>query len=200
MPTAYTAAVSDGTITELEPFVMQLARGMGALIMMRDEPWDAPVPEAFAPSTYNADRLAEQRNERDRLRSMTADEAQSAAQVEVQEYEDALAQAKAEHATRRQRYEEMIAKVEEWQGAPEGIKEFALQQLGESLTFDARDPFTFYRERPAEDGQEWRAAKLEEIDRSILYHAKTQAEEEARTEGRNAWLQQLRTSLSAANG
>lgn len=54
MPTGYTANVPDG-IT-FEQFVWQCARGMGALVMMRDEPTGAPIPERFEPSDYNAKR------------------------------------------------------------------------------------------------------------------------------------------------
>lgn len=33
-------------------FAMRCARNFGALIMMRDEPLDAPIPEKFEPSGY----------------------------------------------------------------------------------------------------------------------------------------------------
>jgi len=196
MPTGYTAAVSDGEITELAPFVMRLARGMGALIMMRDDDWDAPIPEAFKPSTYNADKLSDARAERDRLRAMTMAECTAAAQAEAITFDLELDAAKNAHREKRERYADMIDKVEAWEDAPEGIKEFGLQQLRESMEFDCREPFTYWRERPSEDGATWKAERLAKVERDIMYHAKSQAEEEARTEGRNAWLAQLRQSLS----
>lgn len=67
MPTGYTANVHDG-IT-FEQFVWQCARGMGALVTMRDEPTGAPIPERFEPSDYNAKRLQEAKDELVRLRA-----------------------------------------------------------------------------------------------------------------------------------
>lgn len=196
MPTGYTAAVQDGRITELEPFAWQLARGMGALIMMRDEPWDAPVPKRFEPSQYNATALTEARAERDRLYAMSDEEAQAAADAELAEWEADRAASEQKHRDQRARYLAMIDKLEAWQGAPEGIKEFGLEQLRQSLDFDCREPFKYWSEPPARDGAEWRRAKLAKVAKDIDYHAREQAAEEARTEGRNAWLAQLRKSLA----
>lgn len=196
MPTGYTAAVQDGTITELEPFALQLARGMGALVMMRDDPHDAPIPEKFEPSDYNAKRLEEAKAERDRLYAMTSTEVQDAADVDYAEWVADKSKREQEHGHQRARYLAMIAKVEAWQGAPEGIKEFALEQLHRGLEFDCPEPFEYWRTAPPKDGGEWKREKLEKATQDILYHAKAHAEEEARTEGRNAWIAQLRKSLA----
>jgi len=197
MPTGYTAAVVDGSITELEPFVWQLARGMGALVSMRDEPWGAPVPERFEPSQYNAERLAEARAEQHRLRVMTSKEAQAAAVAEVAECERNKADYFARRNAERQRYEAMITKVQAWERAPEGIKEFALEQLHRGMEFDCPlDAEKYYSECPTRDGDEWRRLKLEKCEKDIIYHAAEQAKEDARIEGRNAWLAQLRASLT----
>lgn len=195
MPSAYTASVADGTITELKPFAMQLARGMGALVMMRDDPWDAPIPERFEPSQYNAERLAEAKAERDRITSMSDAEADAAAKAEAEEFDRYVAERDARQVEQRKRYESMIAKVGAWKGAPEGIREFALSQLRESLDFDCPDLQPLFERRPDENGAAWRAAKLAKLGEIILYHAKEQAEEEHRTESRNLWLAQLRRSL-----
>ena len=50
MPTEYTDAIADGI--SFNDFMMKCARGMGALIMMSDEPSDAPILEQFEPSDY----------------------------------------------------------------------------------------------------------------------------------------------------
>jgi hypothetical protein len=198
MPTGYTAAVADGTITELTPFAMQLARGMGATVMMRDEPWDTPIPERFEPSAYNADRLAEACAERDRLYAMTDSEAEKAALVEYEE--DCAARDKyfADKRAQRERYDAMIAKVREWQGAPEGIKEFGLEQLERGREFDCAEPFTYWKDIELLSGADWRRTQIEKVQKDIEYHTVEDAKERARTEGRNAWLAQLRASLEAA--
>lgn len=50
MPTGYTADLHDGKDVTFDQFVKQCARGMGALVTLRDAPWDAPLPERFEPS------------------------------------------------------------------------------------------------------------------------------------------------------
>lgn len=197
MPTGYTACVADGSVEDLPTFALQLARGMGALITMRDEPSDAPIPDQFEPSDWSAKRLEEARQERDRLYAMSDQDAQAEADREVAEYHEARVKAEAEHKERRVRYEAMIAKVRAWEGAPEGIKDFALQQLESGMDFDCGRPFRFYRDEPAGDGVAWKAAALVEVARDIEYHAGEDAKERARTERRNAWLAQLRASLAA---
>lgn len=196
MPSGYTHAVQDGTVTELEPFVMHLARGMGALIMMRDEPNDAPIPERFEPSPWNAEGLAKAKAERARLSAMTDQEAQREADAEHAEWEADRAKAEQTHTEQRNRYNAMIAKVVQWQGAPEGIKEFALEQLHQSLDWDCPEPFSYWMPEPPRDVAEWRRAKSEKTARDIEYHAREHAAEVERTEARNEWLAQLRASLA----
>lgn len=198
MPTGYTAAVVDGSLTELEPFIWQLARGMGALITMRDDPHDAPIPERFEPSDYNAKRLSEAQAERDRLYAMTDFDCEVAARMEATAYDERVAKHRAEKAEQRQRYQSMIDKVRAWQGAPEGIKEFGLEQLARGMEFDCPEPFTWYEDRPSEDGSVWRSGKLAKVARDIEYHSAEDAKERARVDGRNAWLAQLRRSLAKA--
>ena len=199
MPTEYTAAVADGTITELAPFALQLARGMGALVTMRDEPWDAPIPDRFEPSGHNAKRLAEARAERDRLTMLTEAEAQAEADRDRAEWETNRANAEADHHARRARYDAMIAATKAWRGAPEGIRDFGLEQLRSGRDWDCREPFEYWVAQPAREGWRWREDRLTNADANIAYHTKADAEERARVEARNAWLAQLRRSLGLAS-
>lgn len=197
MPTGYTADVADGTVTDLRTFAMCLARGMGACVMMRDDPMIAPIPERFEPSDYNAKKLAEAKAERDRLYAMTADEAEIAAKAE---YDEAVAynnERRTDIEVRRKRYLNMIEAVEKWQGAPEGIKRFALEQLNSGMDFDCPRNWQPYRDETILSGEEWRTAALEKVAKDIEYHAAEDAKERERAEGRNAWIAQLRRSLEA---
>jgi hypothetical protein len=195
MPTGYTADVADGKVTDLKPFVLQLARGMGALIMMRDDPWDAPIPERFEPSDYHAKKLVELTAERERLYALTGEEADDEADREYIEDCASRDQYTADQAARRGRYTAMLEKVKSWEGAPEGIKEFGIEQLERGMEFDCPLPFKYYREVKQKTGAEWRAKALEEVARQIEYHAAEDAKDRARTESRNAWIVQLRKSL-----
>jgi hypothetical protein len=195
MPTGFTASVADGTVTDLETFALTLARGMGALVMMRDEPWDTPIPDAFEPSDYYTKRLVELKAERERVEGLFGAQLEAEVQKLTDEYYEAEAKSRQRHEEQKQRYLDMIAKVEAWQGAPEGIKSFGLSQLRDSLNFDCREPFKYYGVLPDPDPENWKQQKLEDIEKDILYHAKNHAEEVERTESRNRWIKQLKESL-----
>lgn len=198
MPTGYTAEVQSGKITGLKPFILQLARGMGALIMMRDAPADAPIPERFEPSKWNAEKLAEAETKLAEVMSMPDDMAQAASDAAYQDRSEAFERRRVERDEHRARYKAMLAKVEAWRGAPEGIKEFALEQLQSSLDFDCSpvsgdDPWI--GKPKAWSGEEWRRNRIEKLHRDIAYHTKANAEEIERTEARNQWLKTLLESL-----
>ncbi len=197
MPTGYTANVENGKVTDLRSFALQLARGMGALVMMRDDPWDAPIPEQFEPSDYHSKKIIELNDQIFNLRAMSTEHAQAAADQALVEHLEREAKYREEHGLKQQRYGNMIAKVEAWQNAPEGLKEFALQQLNEGRKFDCGGEYKSYTKAPTGDGGAWRNDELNELTRRVLYHSKEQANEIKRTAERNVWLAQLHASLPA---
>jgi hypothetical protein len=59
MPTGYTSKIATGEMTSLRHFILTCARGMGALVHMRDEPSDAILPLRLEPDTsYHDDEIA----------------------------------------------------------------------------------------------------------------------------------------------
>jgi len=190
MPTGYTAAVGEGKITTLRQFALQCARGMGACIMMRDDPWDAPIPERFEPNTgYHDKGLAAAQKLLDELPLLTddecinrADEDYDARFASYQKYED---ERKAENG----RYRDMLAAVRGWDTEAEGIKDFMVDQLRISI----RD----FSENPPKrlSGEEWRATVIASAIRDVNYHTEERVKEIQRTEGRNQWVAALRISL-----
>jgi hypothetical protein len=202
MPTGYTAGVADGTITELTPFALQLARGMGALIMMRDDAWDAPIPERFEPNTYHAEQLAALRDELARLIDLSPEEAQERADAAFAEAQATKQKYIAEKHDQRARYKAMLDKVVAWEGAPDGLKDFALQQLNEGMRFDCGEgrDFDFWPDPERFDGETWRSTELERVGRQIGSHARENAAERQRVGERNVWIAQLRKSLAMESG
>lgn len=193
MPTGYTAAVGDGKITTLREFALQCARGMGACIMMRDDPWDAPIPERFEPSTdYHEKRLAAARATLAELADISAGECEARAKAAFESETASQQEYLAKKATENQRYRDMHAAVTAWSTEAEGIREFMLEQLFMSIDDWERDP-------PIQlTGEEWLERELETAARDIAYHKKAVAEEIERTEARNRWLAALRASLPAS--
>lgn len=195
MPTGYTAGVVDGTVTDLKTFALTCARGMGALIMMRDEPMDAEVPRRFeADTTWHDDRSTAARARLSELQAM--DEAARAAACEKYNAEVAANNQRVTDETteKRNRYNSMIAKVVQWEGAPEGLKEFMLEQLRSSRDFDCHDDPTSYMPKPM-DIDTWFREELRKAAWDIEYHEGERAKEIGRTAERNAWLSRLHYSL-----
>jgi hypothetical protein len=198
MPTGYTAAVQDGEITEFSEFAMSCARAFGACITMRDDPADAPIPEAFEPSSYHAKALEVAQAELAALEAMTEAEQEAAARAAYEiearawdEYEDKKFQS-------RLRYVAMLEKVQAWSAPTPGhveFKNFMIEQLQESIDFDCHRTSS-KRPEPVET-KAWLAEKRASLNRDIAFCANEQAEEIERARKRTEWVQALRNSLKA---
>lgn len=197
MPTGYTAGVADGKITTFRQFALQCARAMGALVMMRDEPFDAPIPDEMRPDTkYYDERIAEARAILERLPTLTAEECEAEAE---KAHAEALAAHDRHQAERREtqaRYEAMLEKVRAWTPPTSdhvGMREFMQEQLVESIRFDCG---TSSPPPVKKSGREWRLEQIEAASRRLQYMTAERAKEIARTAERNAWLKALRESLA----
>lgn len=194
MPTGYTAAVADGTITEFGPFVMQCARAMGACITMRDDPSDAPIPERFEPSTYYEEHLEDARKRLSWLRSLTPAEQETEAEAEHTKALEGHRKFNADRERENTRYQAMIDKVAVWSPPTEdheNLKDFMLEQLRISIsTYENPEPTRL-------SGDAWYAKALGDAMSEVDWLEEKNAEEIERTEGRNKWLRELRASLAA---
>lgn len=196
MPTGYTHAVQDGKITEFKDFAMVCARAMGACIMMRDDPSDAEIPAEFKPSTYNADRLVEARDELARLHGMTIDQRDAAARKHYEAEKASWDKYEAGKVTSRARYQAMIEQVKSWTPPTpdhDGMKTFMLEQLTQSIDFDCgpsygKPPIQMKRE-------DWFAQAVAKAEKDIAYHTEENAKEVERSRKRTEWVAALRRSL-----
>lgn len=197
MPTGYTADLYEGA-QSFEDFAWGVARGFGALISMRDEPLDAPIPEQLLPSSYHPDRIAQAKRELARLKVATDEQL---AEAQENEREEAFAYRESyvrEREARRQRYEAMLDQARAYEPPTpdhENFKATMIAQLEQSINFDcgSYEP-SVPEELPV---AEYRAAKIAEAEREIAYHEKEFAKEVERCEQRTAWVQALRGSLAS---
>lgn len=198
MPTGYTAKLMEHGQT-FQEYALTCARAFGALILMRDDPLDKPIPEKFEPSDWNTKRLAEARAELQRLENMGGTERIAFGNVmradAIKRHRDWLAKELAEN----DRLIKMRKQVEAWKPpSPDHAeyKAFMLQQIEVSMNSidyikkaiaeaEAKAPVHFYADAVA------RAA------RDIEYHTQEYVKEVERTEKRNRWVAQLRESLNA---
>jgi hypothetical protein len=195
MPTGYTAAIKDGI--SFTQFAMRCARGMGALVTMRDEPLDAPVPEKIEPSPYHLEKLEKLRATLAELRAMPVAEIAAAAVMANAERAAAHQRDVVDNEDRRSKYEEMLRQVEKWEPPTHehrSLRTFMIEQIEQSISFDCRDlipppkPLT---------GPEWIETKLRDTLRDIEYHETKHTEEVAMAASRTQWLRALRASLPA---
>lgn len=197
MPTGHTADIQDGTTTELRDFALACARNFGALIHMRDEPHDAPIPRRAPPprTDYHDERIAAARDALAELPSLSADECAARAADEHAEAVCRRTERQARRAQDRRRYDAMLAQVTLWDVPDDlkGLREFMIEQLASSIAFDCADEWD--REPVALTGEAWRAEKLRHARRELAFHAEERSAEVERAERRQRWLDALWAAL-----
>jgi len=198
MPTGYTAAIKEG-IT-FEKFIWSCARAFGALVMMRDEPNEAPIPEKFEPSNFYAEKLESTKARYEQLKKMDIVEA---ARESEKEYKETVAQKQKyaeESLELKTKYLVMLNHVKAWQPpSPDhfGLKNFMIEQIESSIKFDCGGIDRIFQTIPHLTAEEWLAKEIYKALHDMEYFLKEKSEEEERIASRNLWLKQLRQSLSS---
>lgn len=201
MPTGYTAELHDGKDITFEEFVLACARNFGALILMRDDPKEAPIPTFEARTDYQEQMKAEAERDLAMLRSMTDEEKHVAHAAAVAEVERQIADDVEKAQAIRDRYEAMLRQVEEWRPPTEdhqGLKDFMVQQLNESIRFDCADAGK-WRSLPESDVDLWWQQQVWAKERTIVRCHQDIAAEIERTQERNKWVDALRRSLEGVD-
>lgn len=197
MPTGYTYKVKEGKASFNE-FVLDCAKAIGYLVVMRDEPSDAPIPDEFKPSSYHPEELANARKELRRAKSMTLEQAEREAERKYRSQITEFRKDKKENVQTRKNYESMLERVRNWQPPTRnhiGLRKFMASQLEESIKYDCgRD---YYNEPPKKQtGEEYKASLLESAQRNVAYHQAEYRKEVNREKKRTEWVKALRRSLS----
>lgn len=197
MPTGYTADVKDGKVTTFPEFALQCARAFGALIEMRDDPKDAPIPDEFTPSEYHVTALAKAEARLAELATYDLDRAEREAGAEYVARLKYEREREERRLAEKARYEAMLDKVLAWEPPTEQhveMKKFMVDQLESSIGFDC-SPIA-WPEPVKSSPQEWLAAARASAEHDVEYHTKHLAEDRERAAGRTAWVAALRQSLS----
>jgi hypothetical protein len=194
MPTGYTYCVENGSVTEFPEFAMRCARAFGALVELRDEPLDAPIPERLSSSTYYADRVTAEQRRLEKLESMSAADVAAAYEDHFLKVTQVHEQMRKERAEQNARYDAMLAKVKAWTpptSEHEGLKAFMVEQIGISR-------HDWVIELPKrEEPQMWHKQEIEDCRASALRCSEESRKEAERGSGRNEWVRQLRESLES---
>jgi hypothetical protein len=196
MPTGYTAELMEKG-ESFNSFVLHCARAFGALVMMRDEPKDAPIPETFKPSDYYIKALAKAKKEHKILSTMTNDEKIAFGTAEKEKNTKHHMEWLAKATMENERLTEMQSLVRAWKpptGDHQGLKDFMLDQIKISMNNLS------YTEREIAKDQEkspmaFYVAAVSSAEWNIKYYIEENTKEIERSESRTKWVNQLRASL-----
>lgn len=196
MPTGYTSDLYEGKDVTVSDFILGCARAFGALVTMRDEPLDAPIPEEFEPSSYHADKIAEAEATLREMETISAGEMDRRAQADYRQALKRWQERRHEAAERRQRYEDMLEQVQQWRPPTAehvGLQKFMVDQLEQSIKFDCSMD---YDNRPALlTPAQWLIQQSEKAQHDIEYHRREHEKEVERATERSRWVKALRESL-----
>lgn len=196
MPTGYTAELYENEKQSFEDFVLSCARAMCACVMQRDDP-ASDLPKLQKPSDFYAKELEEANVRLRSLKGLTREGAEIKAS---QERTEKLREREANdyHALQvLKRYQTMLTKVKQWippSKDHEGLKDFMVQQLEESMRFDCHTG-DYPKIPEVVSGEQWRQAQIEDTLKDIARLTKHHLDEIKRTEHRNNWIAQLYKSL-----
>lgn len=200
MPTGYTADIPKG-IT-FEQYALNCARAFGALVTMRDDPKDAPIPDELQPSSHSSDLLKKVKARLAELESMAEEDIEREAERSHRDAEKHRLGRLDEIAKQEAAYREMLAKVNSWTCPTPDHQEFGnfmREQIEKTIDFDC-DAKYYSEPTPRLTGMQWLESQIAQALRDIAYHEKSYAEEVERTNQRNAWIKALRESLKVADG
>lgn len=196
MPTGYTSELMKKGM-EFKLFVLQCARDFGALISMRDDPMDAPIPEKFEPSTYSREARAKAIDKHTQLRAMTDTERISFGESEKAKSIKQAVESIEEAEMENQRLIKMRSSVSVWVPPTDEHKElktFMLNQIDISM-----NDTSYSKERLSEaekrSPMDYFVKSLSGAARDIKYYTEEMEKEIERAEKRTEWVRQLRKSI-----
>jgi hypothetical protein len=204
MPTGYTSELYAGKDVTFEHFALRCARGMGVAIELRDEPLEVPLPDEFVIGTYETERALEAQLKLAEAYARTPDDWAALELKSRTEANEAYEKSLAESDALRDRYEAMLAEVNDWEPPTEeheGLKAFMVEQLTSSIKLDTDYSYSwFQKDAEPRTWEQYRRDQLVKLHAEKKWAEQALREEEARVAGRNAWVRALRESLAAKAG
>ena len=188
MPTGYTYKVSEGKITTLKDYALECARAFGALIHMRDEPMDAPIPDIVPLSKHYYEAVKNAIEELEAFSNVNYEEAA---------YDDYSAEKRRrdiyieEQKLTKARYNAMFEKVNVWDCKVEGIKKFMLEQLDLSIKNDCRDDLSWWPEPVLLTAEQYKAKESARLASNLARATEEYKKAVKRNNEQNEWLRGL---------
>lgn len=177
-----------------QQYALACARAFGALVTMRDDPSDAPIPDKFDPDDHHTKGIKAAKSKLERLRKMSdLAKAKACAKSNATVKKEHEASVKRNTETRA-KYEAMLEKAKAYKAPTpehEEYRSFMINQIEESIAFDCHE-----REAPKPlTVWQWYKSELDAEQWSLKYHTKEQRAEVERANSRTAWVRELKKSL-----
>ena len=204
MPTGYTAGIIDGEITTFEQFATQCTRAFGATIHMRDNPLGSPY-EPRTPSEYYTNSLQSQREELERMESLTDEDI-------VQEFETSMRDSLEYHEkglekdrANLEKLNSILSSAKDWVPPTEeheSLRDFMVEQIESTIKVDG-DP-SYHVNKIIQIKQEmergidpkaYREERIKEIKDRISYYEIEHQKELVRCKQSNDWMEKFFESI-----
>jgi len=195
MPTGYTHNIAKGI--SFEEFALHCARAFGALVSMRDDTENTPIPDEIKPSNFYTEKLAEIKSELTTIKNLTPSEIKQRCAKEYQEHLNYQKERRKEIENLKKQYTNMLASVKKWTPPTVdhvGLKEFMVNQITQSIDYDC-NPSYYSEQVHKKDDRTWVADKINELKKDLAYYTKEYKKEIERCKDRTQWIQALKQSL-----
>ena len=204
MPTGYTAGILDGKIKTFKQFATQCIRAFGGAVHMRDDDWDAPYrPDKVG--DYYPEQIKEINKKIEKLKKLSDKELINNRKKELIEERIRYTKIIGEKKQAELKLQEFLEQAKQYETPTPnhvGIKEFMIQQLTDTIKWDA--DVSYYEKEVAEvdkqleniDPVEIRKSLMEMYQEDLERNEKRLKEEETRINERNEWSKQYFESLN----
>jgi len=196
MPSGYTAPICEGEVM-FRDFLFRCAKAFGAFVSIRDEPLDESIPDQIEPSIWQRKQLQASFESLIAMESWDNDAWKEATITDYVKKMQRRQEAAEKNTVLLDRYNAMLEKARAWQPPTDehqGLKDFMIKQLQESIGFDCSTDFTEPRQLNSAD---YRHKRLTCCLADIEYNAKECLKELNRAKERTEWIQALKGSLDA---
>lgn len=204
MPTGYTSIIQESEETNSDKlfrqFALQCARAFGALASMRDDKWDAEIPDEFVAGDYYKNEIAKHKTELAIARKRKMSEWDILAEKDYFEKTDHYNKEISKSFDLRAKYQTVLDKVYAFDPpTPEHVhyKEFMIEQIKGSIDFDCGSEYYTNELKSLKrlSAKEFKDQTIETIINSLKYDEENYAKEVESAKKRTAWVKALKKSL-----
>ena len=191
MPTGYTAIINDKPNITLKEFTLRCARAFGACIEQRDDDINK-LPKKQVVSTYHLDELNKAIKELNHFKNTPKKQLLKEMAIRLEKLKvDSKKQnekCRKEKAEMKKNYESMLEKVNKWEIPSiehQGLKNFMISQITESMDWDCKE----YPDSEIDyTTEEFYNKTLNDLKRDIKYHEEKYNDEVKRVNSQNKWI------------